>query len=142
MPRNGRATAAAFATMSSTLRPGAGMTWMVISRDTSACHSLAAPLTRITAPVVIEARNVIMATTATSARPEMEFRGTSGVSKRGSGKPGARGGSTGGVISSASGLVIDVQPPIMQHQAARVVLIHQGDIMRGDDHGCPGFVEF
>ena len=75
---------------------------MVISRETSACHSLAAPLTKITAPVVSEARNVMMATTATSARPEIDLRGTNGVSKRGSGRPGERGGCTGGIMSSAS----------------------------------------
>jgi hypothetical protein len=33
----------------------------------------------------------MMATTATSARPEIELRGTSGVSKRGSFPPGMRG---------------------------------------------------
>jgi len=65
---------------------------MVTSRATSDCHSLAAPATSITAPVVSEARNVMMATTAISARPAIELRGTSGVSKRGSGPPGTRGG--------------------------------------------------
>ena len=58
------------------------MIWMVTSRATSDCHSLAAPPTSITAPMVSEARNVMMATTAISARPEIELRGTSGVSKR------------------------------------------------------------
>ena len=45
-------------------------------------------LTSMTAPVVSEARKVMMATTATSARPEIELRGTSGVSKRGGGTAG------------------------------------------------------
>ena len=69
------------ATMLSTSRPGAGMTWIVTSREISDCHSPAARLTSIAAPVVSDARKVIIATTATSARPEMELRGTNGVSK-------------------------------------------------------------
>src|SRR5450830_1154421 len=91
MPGNARATAAALSTVASMSRPGAGITWMVTSRATSDCHSLAAPLTRITAPVVSEARNVMIATTATRARPDIELRGTSGVSKRGNGPPGILG---------------------------------------------------
>ena len=91
MPGKARAAAAALSTAASRSRPGAGMIWMVTSRATSDCHSLAALPTSITAPVVSEARNVMMATTAISARPEIELRGTSGVSKRGSGPPGMRG---------------------------------------------------
>ena len=64
---------------------------MVTSRATSDCHSLAALPISSTAPVVSEARNVMMATTAINARPEIELRGTSGVSKRGIGLPGMRG---------------------------------------------------
>ena len=51
---------------------------MVISLDTSACQSVADALTSSTAPVVTEARKVMMATTATSARPEIDARGTIG----------------------------------------------------------------
>ena len=50
----------------------------MISLATSDCHSAADALTSNTAPVVMEARNVMMATTATSARPEIEARGTIG----------------------------------------------------------------
>src|SRR5664279_1202403 len=104
---------------------------MVTSRATSACHSLAAPLTRITAPVVSEARNVMMATTATRARPEIELRGTSGVSKRGSGPPGMRGGAVKSslvesvivVLNFEMLSVVDMQPAVMQHQPARIVLV-------------------
>ena len=53
---------------------------MVTSRATSDCHSTAELRTSITAPVVSEARNVMMATTATSARPAIERFGTIGVS--------------------------------------------------------------
>jgi hypothetical protein len=44
------------------------------------------------APVVSDARKVMMATTATSARPEIELRGTSGDSKRGKESVGTRNG--------------------------------------------------
>ncbi len=63
---------------------------MVTSRATSACQSLAAARTSMTAPVVSEARNVMMATTATSARPPIVLCGTIGVSTRGSGGGGRR----------------------------------------------------
>src|SRR5436190_16074349 len=115
---------------------------MVISLATSACHSAADALTSSTAPVVMEARKVMMATTATSARPEIEARGTIGDMMR------ARAGtcgrslprSTSGVCSS--GLFIDVQSSLMQHQPPRVVLLHQVDVMGGDDDGGAGLVQF
>src|SRR3954447_18084945 len=98
---------------------------MVISLATSDCHSAADALTSSTVPVVIEARNVMIATTVTSARPEIEARGTIGDMLR------ARAGSCGrslprstsGTCSSA--LLIDVQPSLMQHQPPRLVLVHQ-----------------
>src|SRR3979490_2251784 len=49
---------------------------MVISLATSDCHSAADALTSSTVPVVMDARKVMMATTATSARPAIEARGT------------------------------------------------------------------
>jgi hypothetical protein len=58
----------------------------------SDCHSPAALLTSTVAPVVSDARKVMMATTATSARPEIELRGTSGDSKRGKESVGTRNG--------------------------------------------------
>jgi hypothetical protein len=72
-------------------RPEDGMSCTVTSRATSDCHSLAAWLTRMTPPVVREARKVMMATTATKARPEIELRGTSALSKRGGGTADTRG---------------------------------------------------
>src|SRR6201994_1387741 len=114
---------------------------MVISLATSDCHSAADALTSSTAPVVIEARKVMIATTATSARPEMEARGTMGEEMR------ARAGtcgrscprSTSGVCSSV--LLIDVQPSLMQHEAPCVVLIHQRDVVGRDDHRGARLVE-
>src|SRR6202048_483382 len=116
---------------------------MVISLATSDCHSAADALTKSTAPVVIEARKVMMATTATSARPEIEARGTIGDRLR------ARAGtcgrscprSTSGPCSSPV-LLIDVQPSLMQHQPPGLVLIHQRDVVGGDDDGGAGLVQF
>src|SRR6202158_5021140 len=102
---------------------------MVISLATSDCNSAADALTSSTVAVVIDARNVMMATTATSARPAIEARGTIGD------RLGARAGtcgrscprSTNGPCSS-SFLLIDVQSSLMQHHPPRVVLIHQRDV--------------
>src|ERR1700757_3844736 len=103
---------------------------MVISLATSDCHSAADALTSSTAPVVIEAKNVMMATTATSARLAIEARGTIGDRLR------ARAGPCGGSFARSSNgpcwlpvLFIDMQPSLMQHQPPRLVLIHQRDIV-------------
>src|SRR6202035_4940189 len=114
---------------------------MVISVATSDCHSAADALTSSTAPVVIEARNVMMATTATSARPEIEARGTIGDRLR------ARAGtcgrscprSTSGPCSS-SVLLIDMQSSLVQHQPPRLILVHQRDVVGGDDDRGAGLV--
>src|SRR6185437_2216867 len=102
---------------------------------TSDCHSDADALTSSTAPVVMEARNVMMATTATSARPWIEARGTIGDMLR------ARAGSCGRSCPRSTNtprssvLLIDVQPSLMQYEASRFVLVHQGDVVGCDDHG-------
>src|SRR5215831_5779906 len=115
---------------------------MVISLATSDCHSVADALTRSTAPVVIEARKVMIATTTTSALPAMLARGTMGDWMR------ARAGSCGrslprstsGMCSSA--LLIDVQTSLVQHQPPRLVLIHHRDVVSGDHDRGSGLVEF
>src|SRR3954469_4932929 len=116
---------------------------MVISLATSDCHSAADALTNNTVPVVIEARNVMIATTATSARPEIEARGTIGDMLR------ALAGSCGrSVPRSTSGrcsspfLLIDVQPSLMQHQPPRVILVHQGNVVGCDEDRGARLVEF
>src|SRR5271169_385718 len=85
----------------------------------------------------------MMATTATSARPAIEARGTIGEELRAradtSGRSCPR--STRGPCWSPF-LLIDMQPALMQHQPPRVVLIHQGDVVGGDDHGGTGLVQF
>src|ERR1700756_3916750 len=116
---------------------------MVISLATSDCHSDADALTSSTAPVVIEARNVMMATTATSARPAIEARGTIGDRLRALGGTWGRSypRSTNGPWSSPV-LFIDMQPSLMQHQPPRFILIHQRDVVGRDDHRGAGFVQF
>src|ERR1700736_1069130 len=116
---------------------------MVISLATSDCHSAADALTRSTVPVVIDARNVMMATTATSARPAIEARGTIGDRLR------ARAGTCGRSFPRSTNgpcwspvLFIDMQPSLVQHQPPRLVLIHQRDIMGGDNHRGAGLVQF
>jgi hypothetical protein len=141
MPDWTRIAVTAAAVSRSMSRPAVGRIWMVISLATSDCHSAADALTSSTAPVVIEARKVMMATTATSARPAIEARGTMGERLR------ARAGtcgrssprSTSGVCSSV--LLIDVQPSLMQHEAPRVVLVHQRDVVGRDDDRSARFVE-
>src|SRR6202012_3953627 len=108
--------------------------WMVISLATSDCHSAAEALTSSTAPVVIEARKVMIATTATSARPEIEARGTIGDEMRA--RAGTCGRSCPRSTSGVCSLLIDVQPSLVQHEAPRVVLVHQRDVVgRDDDRG-------
>src|SRR5688572_21232588 len=116
---------------------------MVISRDTSDCQSLAAARTSMTAPTVSEARNVMIGTTATSARPAIDAFGTIGVSARVS-RPAIRCVTETSLSirrSLIAGSIVGVQPAVVQHQAAGVVLVHQGDVVGRDHHGGAGLVE-
>src|SRR5919201_2683936 len=112
---------------------------MVISRATSDCQSCAAVRTSITIPVGSDARKVMMAITATSARAEIDARGTIGASKRGGddAAPCSSAGSASGCCTTVS--VIDVQLALMEHQSPRIELIHQADVMSGNNDRCPGF---
>src|SRR5690606_30656422 len=113
----------------------------VTSRETSLRQLSADRLTSSTAPTVSEARNVMMPTTATSARPDIELRGTMGDSKRG-GAPAFRGAAVNSAIpSSLIRSLIDVQAAFVQHQAARVVLVHQRDIVGRNHDGGAGLVQ-
>src|SRR5208282_4993573 len=142
MPGAARAISMALRTSASMSRPGAGRTWMVTSRPTSDCQSFAALTTSITAPVVNEARKAMMATTAASERPAIELLGTSGVRTDGAWTGGGpRSSWSQGSAMVATGSVIDMQASLMQDQPARVVFVHQRDVVRGDDDGGAGFVE-
>src|SRR5580704_14437269 len=102
---------------------------MVTSRPTSDSQSPAALTTTIAAPVVSEARNVMMATTAPSERPASEFLGTMAASAGGA----AASRSSQGSAMPSMGSVIDMQASVVEDQPARVVLVHQRNIMRGND---------
>src|SRR5262245_39284088 len=97
----------------------------------------------MTAPVVSEARKVMIATTATRARPEILACGTIAASTRGSGwadgAPGAAG--PGGWPAFVVASVVDMQTTLVQHETARVELVHQRNVVGGDDDRSPGFVE-
>src|SRR5215813_13401856 len=135
MPGVAVAISAASFTSASRSRPAVGRIWIVISRATSDCHSAAEASTSITAPVVSEARKVMIATTATRARPAIDWRGTIGELARGAS---LRGAGAGEIRLSASGLsiilsVVDMHPAFVQHEPPRVILIHQRDVV-GRDH--------
>src|SRR5450755_5201745 len=116
---------------------------MVISLATSDCHSAADAFTSSTVPVVIDARKVMIATTATKARPAIEARGTIGDRLRArAGTCGrSRPRSTRGPCSSPV-LLIDMQPSLMQHQPPRLILVHQRDVVGSDNHRGAGLVQF
>src|SRR5580692_1871647 len=141
MPAEARAITTALRTSISMSCPATGRIWIVTSRATSACHSFAAARTSSTAPVVSEARKVMMATTATRARPEIVARGTIGVSKRGSGWGEGAAGASGSRCWPVVALVVDMQATLVQHETARVELIRQRNVVGGDDDRSPGFVE-
>src|SRR4051812_28283440 len=117
---------------------------MVSSRATSDCQSVAADRTMITAPIVSEARKVMIATTAVSARPATVAFGTIGVSKLGNSPGGCMPdayGASPAPASSRSRSIVDMQPTFVQHDAAGFVLVHQRNIVGRDDHGGARLVE-
>src|SRR5271154_2020461 len=143
MPGAARASSTAVRTSASMLRPGAGRTWIVTSRPTSDCQSLAALTTSMATPVVSEARNVMMATTAISDRPAIESFGTIAVAvgkARTTERDASR--SSHGSAAVLVGSVIDMQASLVQDQPPRVVFVHQRNVVRGDDHRGARFVEF
>src|ERR1700730_18880276 len=82
------------------------------------------------------------ATTAVSERPAIELDGTIEAAPRAARASAPAGSmSSHGSIMVSIGLVVDMQPSFMQHQAARIELVHQGDIVGGDDHRRARFVE-
>src|SRR6266850_7553063 len=116
---------------------------MVISLATSDCHSAADAATSKTVPVVIDARNVMMATTAIKARPAIEARGTIGDRLRAfTGTCGRSCPRSINASRSSPLLLIEMDPALMQHHSPRVVLVHQGDVVGRDNHRGAGLVQF
>src|SRR5580700_2324784 len=146
-PGAARASACALPSSASMSRPSVGRTWMVISRATSDCHSVAETITMATAPLVTAARNVMMATTAASALVAIESRGTMEPSPRvcspGRGVRRRRSSClrSPAVARMVIDLVVGMDAAVMEHEAAGIVLVHQGDVVGGDDHRSAGLVQ-
>src|SRR5580704_2345412 len=137
---------AALRTSASRSRPATGRICTVTSRPTSDRQSLAALTTIITAPAVSAARKVMMATTAVSDRPAIEFCGTIAVAtcgpcERSGVASSSSHGSASGSTRLSSGSLVDMKPSLVQHQPAGVVFVHQGDIVSGDENSRSGLVE-
>src|SRR5258705_12728125 len=96
----------------------------------------------MTAPVVSEARKVMMAMIAISARAEIVARGTIGVSKRGSVCAESAAGEFGFSPAAILASVVDMQTALVQHEAARIDLVHERDVVGGNDDGSARFIEF
>src|SRR5262249_25468224 len=141
-PAAARAIAAAALTSASKSRSATGRTWMVTSRATSDCQSLAASATSIAAPVARTARNVMIATTAVSERPAIESPGTMGPGAPGAALVSAASSWVHDSATSSKGSLVDMQSPFVQDQTAGVVFVHQRDVMCSDDHGCALSVQF
>src|SRR5262249_59747071 len=141
MPGAWRMTAAAAATSASRSRPGTGRTWIVTSRPTSDCHSLAAPAINMAAPVANAARKSMIATTALSDRPAIESAGTIGVGPRRVAMAEAASRSSHDRAAVSRGSLVDMQSSLVQHQTAGVVLVHERNVVRGDDDRSPQSIE-
>ena len=83
----------------------------------------------------------MMAMMAIRARAEIVARGTIGVSKRDSVCAKSAAGEFGFSPAAILASVVDMQTALVQHEAARVDLVHERDVVGGDDHGSARFVE-
>src|SRR5277367_6505843 len=143
MPGVARARLSALRTWVSMSLPAVGRTWIVISRAMSDCHSDAAPITIATPPLVTAARNIMIATTAVSAFPAIVSFGTIVVSPLACSRWVRSRRSPPRRLRKAAmaGSIIDMDATVMEHQATRIVLVHQGNIVGRDDDRGAGFVE-
>src|SRR5579872_5250599 len=110
---------------------------MVISRATSPRQLCAELAISMAVPAVSEARNVMIATTVTNARPAIDASGTSATSRR---KLMPTSSATRTMLLRSEWVsvipsLVNVQAAIAKNQpAGRIELVHQGQIMGGDDH--------
>ena len=78
----------------------------------------------------------MIATTAVSERPAIEFLGTIGAAagmERTSAGDASK--SSHGSAMVSTGSIIDMQASLMQNQSTRVVFVHQCNVVGGDDDG-------
>src|SRR5689334_10921178 len=103
-------------------------------------------------PAASAARKVMMAMTAPKDRPAIESRGTIAVGPRRAAIPGMVSRSPqdrAAVLRAAvlrptvsKGSLVDMQSSFVQDQTARVVLVHERNVVRGDHHRGAEPIEF
>ena len=79
----------------------------------------------------------MMATTAVSDRPAIESRGTIGVGPRRTAIAEVASRSAHDRAAASKGSLVDMQSSLVQHQAARVVFVHERNVVRGDNDRGP-----
>src|SRR5262249_49731722 len=129
-----RAAVASAASMSS---PSAGLIWMVASRAIWLSQTAAELLTSETAPKVRQDRNVMIAMTEISERPATFCSGTIVAilrCRRGT-TVGASAGGAGSLAACCLASVMDLQPSGVEHHPARLDLVHESQVVSGDQHG-------
>jgi hypothetical protein len=86
-----------------------------------------------------------MATTALSDRPAIESAGTIGVGLRRVSIAEAASRSAQDFADDravvSKGSLVDMQTSLVQHQTAGVVLVHERNVVRGDNDRCPESIE-
>ena len=112
---------------------------MVTSREMSDCHSPAALLTSTVAPVVSDARNVMMATTARARDRKSSCAAPVAFRNAAMSFPAF---ATAWRICpdqfpSFHSSIVNVQPAVMQHQSPCIVLIHECDVVGRNDDEVP-----
>src|SRR5690606_26007499 len=122
------ATARAVSRAASMSSPSAGLIWIVASRAIWFCQVAALSRTSVTAPSVRHDRKVMMAMTKIMELLATLPCGTIEVGRR-------RGGASAGLAWGRASSVMDFQPSARQHHPARVDLVHQGQVVRGEHHG-------
>src|SRR5690606_2928065 len=117
-----------------------GLIWIVASREIWLSHMAAVSRTSVTAPKVRHDRNVMMAMTMTRARPATFCEGTIGAWRRRVRAKARAAMPARSCEPEAS--VIDIEPSAGQDQSPRIHLVHEGEIVRGNDHRRAQPVEF
>src|SRR5690606_11763318 len=118
--------------------------WVVDSSSLSFCHGVAISRTSVTAPSDRQDRIVMMAMTSTIALPATLSGGTMGVTLRlvreGRRRPETPALSRRAPSRAAS--IIGFEPSARKDHAPCIDLVHQAEIVGGDDHGGAEPVQF
>src|SRR5215207_5161925 len=142
-PEVRRASSAASIRSASMSRCGLGRTWMVASRPMAERHCCELEATSTAPPAHSAARKVRMAMTTMSARLAAVCTATSGAwplswAAVGIGRAGAAAGGsrrrTRAAAAPGACLLIDMQPAVAEDQPAGVDLVHEAEVVGGDDN--------